>query len=145
MEYRGIETEHEDVLQNLEAAIVTIDKANTDLTDLEVLDALDNLIRAYTAEENGRPTPFMRLSPLKRQVYDAVKDMAEWRMGRTQEASSSRALVKSDSEKLRLKMPTPITLEELLACLKRIRLSIKRWNGSNGRRGYLEYVRNFLP
>ena len=127
-----------DVLQNMELAIRQVDKASVDLTDLEVMDALDNLMRAYMAEANGRSAPFMRLSALKRQVYDAVKSVAEWRMGRDSETFPT-------GKNLPAKVaPEPIPLDAILACLKRIRLSIKRWNGSNGRRGYLEYIEKFV-
>jgi hypothetical protein len=37
-----------------------------------------------------------------------------------------------------------ITLEEVLACLKRIRKSVTRWNKANGRRGYLDFVQDYL-
>jgi hypothetical protein len=141
MENEDVVERYLDVLQNIEHAVVRLDKVSDDLTDMEVADVLDNLMRAYTAEANGRSAPFMRLSPLKRQVYDAIKATCEWRMGReTLVDASDRSLPKKKGPE-----PDPIPLDVLLACLKRIRLSVKRWNGSNGRRGYLEYIHDFLP
>lgn len=139
MDNTAIENRYLDILHNMETAIVQVDKTSKDLTDLEVMDALDDLMRAYTAEASGRNAPFMRLSPLKRQVFDAVKAMCEWRLGRNTLESVGGAPVPAEVN------PSPITLDEILICLKRVRLSAKRWNGSNGRRGYLEYIRNFLP
>ena len=37
-----------------------------------------------------------------------------------------------------------VTVPELVACLKRIRLSIDRWNRTVGRQGYLEYASQFI-
>jgi hypothetical protein len=41
--------------------------------------------------------------------------------------------------------PVPITLDEMIACLKRVRRSVKRWTKEGGRRGYLDFVDGFFP
>ncbi len=38
----------------------------------------------------------------------------------------------------------PVSHDVLIACLKRIRKSVRYWSKQGGRRGYLAYVRNFL-
>ena len=38
----------------------------------------------------------------------------------------------------------PKTPEEILACLKRVRTSVKRWHKSGGRRGYLDFVSQYI-
>lgn len=40
--------------------------------------------------------------------------------------------------------PKPITLDEIVACLKRIRKSIQFWTKEGGRQGYLNYVNGFI-
>jgi hypothetical protein len=40
---------------------------------------------------------------------------------------------------------SPKTLEEIIACPKRMRASVKRWHKSGGRRGYLDFVGQYLP
>ncbi len=37
-----------------------------------------------------------------------------------------------------------VSLEVIVACLKRIRKSIQKWNKRGGRQGYLTYVHQFL-
>ena len=37
------------------------------------------------------------------------------------------------------------SVAEILLCLKRLKSSIRLWNGEGGRQGYLTYIRNFLP
>jgi hypothetical protein len=141
MENEEIEAQYLDVLQNIEFAIVQVDQQADDLTDMEVADALDALMRSYQAEASGRAAPFQRLSPLKRQVYDSVKTMCDWRLGKQppSEETDLPAVVEKRGPD-----PEPTPPEAILACLKRVRLSVKRWNGSNGRRGYLEFVSNFV-
>jgi hypothetical protein len=38
----------------------------------------------------------------------------------------------------------PITVNELLDCLKRIKKSVQFWTKEGGRQGYLEYISNFM-
>jgi hypothetical protein len=38
----------------------------------------------------------------------------------------------------------PKTLDEIVACLKRVRTSVKRWHKSGGRRGYLDFVSQYI-
>lgn len=39
----------------------------------------------------------------------------------------------------------PISIEEMIACLKRVRKSVETWNKQGGRQGYLNYIENFIP
>ena len=38
----------------------------------------------------------------------------------------------------------PITVEEIIACLKRIRKSVEGWYKRGGRRGYYEFIQQFV-
>ncbi|HEU5100807.1 MAG TPA: hypothetical protein VFU22_17380 [Roseiflexaceae bacterium] len=38
----------------------------------------------------------------------------------------------------------PKTLDQIVACLKRVRASVKRWHKAGGRRGYLDFVGRFI-
>jgi len=38
----------------------------------------------------------------------------------------------------------PITVNELLDCLKRIKKSVQFWTKEGGRQGYLVYISNFM-
>jgi len=37
------------------------------------------------------------------------------------------------------------SVDEIIACLKRIRKSVQLWNKREGRRGYLQFVDPFIP
>ena len=64
-----VEQQYFDVLQNIETAIVSVYEIDARLLDVDVLDALDVLIRNYALEEQGvvperrdslvRPSEFM--------------------------------------------------------------------------------------
>jgi len=134
---KRVTTNYEDVLQNMEMVIQQIDTEADDLVDVEVLDAIDALFNAYSAELKGRNAPTIRLSPLKRKIYDGVREVCEFRLGR-------ESIQTADGKPLEVK-PEPISVEAVAECLKRIRASIRRWNASNGRRGYLEFTATFFP
>ncbi len=93
------------------------------------------MIRYYQAEERGHNTPALRLADLEQHLFERVKAMCEWRLGR-------EALL-ADGPEPDVPMPEPVTLEEIIACLKRVRLSVKR-NKDGGRRGYLDFVSRYI-
>ena len=40
--------------------------------------------------------------------------------------------------------PTPISVDEIIVCLKRIQKSVKMWGKRGGRRGYLSFVEQYV-
>lgn len=135
------EEEYEDVLQNIEFAIARVFNQSPELTDVNVDNALDGLVRVYSAEERDRPAPRLRLNVLEQEVYRRVKTICDWRLGRTVLELSGEA--GNEAEELAIP-PSAITVDEINACLKRIRKSIKLWTKEYGRRGYLNYVDQFF-
>lgn len=131
-----VEEQYLDDLQNIEAAIVSVYEDQPTLLDVDVLDALDALIRTYTWEKEARGTPTVRLSERAQQVYDFSRRICEWRIGRQ---SLSQSKVHREKER-----PVEITLPEILVCLQQIRRSARFWHNQGGRQGYLNYVRQFL-
>jgi hypothetical protein len=129
------EDEYLDVLQNIEFGIVHVYKAHPEMTDWDALNALEALIRTYQAEGRGKTTSSFSLTPLSQKVFESVRAMCEWRLGREK--------LYKDGEMLDLKM-TPLTLDEMVACLKRIRRSINMWNRNRGQRGYLSFIVEFV-
>jgi hypothetical protein len=131
-----VEEQYFDVLQNIETAIVTAYEGDSKLLDLDVMDALDALIRGYALEQQGAGTRESRLSVPARRVHDLARRMCEWRLGR-------QPLNTGDLDEAA--PPTgELSIGELVLCLKRIRKSVQLWNEQRGRQGYLDYVREFL-
>jgi len=131
-----IEDQYADILQNIEASIVAVYKDEPNLLDLDVLDALDALIRVYGWEREARGTPTLRLSQRAQHVYDMTRNTCEWILGR-------ESLRPSIIERIQFKSGEK-TISEILLCLKKIRSSVHFWNKENGRQGYLTYIRLFL-
>ena len=127
------EDQYLDVLQNIESAIVQAYREHPDLADGNVDRALEGLVRLYQAEARGRAAPVLRLRELEQQVYDGVKEMCDWRMHRPEPDPQ-------EPDRPVFLPGTPLTVEEIIACLKRIRKSIALWTKQGGRQGYLDYI-----
>lgn len=135
----GFEDQYMDVLQNIEFGIMQVYREHPDLTDHNVDKALNGLIRVYQAQLREQSAPKLALRELEQQVYDAVKHMCDWRMGK----SGSQDDDGEDSDALPEDIE-PKTSDEIIACLKRIRKSINLWTKQGGRQGYLYYIASFL-
>ena len=132
----NVEEDFQDVLQNLEVAIIDYYRSHPDLIDAEVLNAIQYLIRKYGAEEKGTTVSGRPLRGTTKKMAEAVQEMCEFRLGRSPlEAENGKPL----------EMPEAIAVSDLLACLKRIESSIKFWSKERGRQGYLNYVGKFMP
>ena len=129
----NLEDQYLDVLQNIETGIVGVYLDHAELTDAEALKAVEALIRAYQAEAKQTAPPPLHLPPLATAVFESVKAMCEWRLGR------QPLLGHGQSPDLPAK-----TLDEMVACLKRIRRSIERWDKRGGNRGYLDFVKQYV-
>ncbi|RPJ43782.1 MAG: hypothetical protein EHM21_11045 [Chloroflexi bacterium] len=129
----GIEEEYQDVLQNMEMAIVGVYRDHPELADFQVDQALEALGRSYQREKTGGQ-PVLPKSSLAQEVYQAVKVMCEWRLGREN-------IVDEEGQPMGIE---PLTVDEIQACLKRLRRSIETWSKRGGTQGYLNYIRQFI-
>jgi hypothetical protein len=118
-----------DVLQNIEFQIVEAYRANEAITDFDVTDALEALTRHYTAEAAEKQPSAISLDPRAQAVYRNVREICEWRLGRA-EGGPLLGL---------------IDLPGVISALRTIMKSIRRWSGRGGKRGYLDFVKNYLP
>jgi hypothetical protein len=132
----NFEEQYQDVLQNIEFAIVNFYHRHEELLDFDVETVLTALIRVYKAEQAGRPVTLPRLNNLRQGLHDDVKIMCDWRLGRA----------KPEAVDTRTRMPDvpPIRLDEMVDCLKRIRKSVQKWSKQGGRQGYLSFVEQFI-
>lgn len=128
--------EYMDVLQNIEFGLVGAYDRNPNLTDTGCMYAVEALIKVYTGDLRGREVALPQFKPEEQEAYDAVKAMCDLRLGRTSMEDKEGKKVEAGGE--------PLTLEEIIACLKRILKSINTWYKRGGRRGYYEFVRQFI-
>jgi hypothetical protein len=128
-----VEDEYLDVLQNLEGAIVNEFREDPSILDLDARDATHALVRHYEAELESRSAPGVRLSDRARRIFDAVRQICEWRLGRVPVPEESLS-----------ELDATVTAAELVLCLKRIRKSIDFWTKEGGRQGYLNFVSEYV-
>ena len=129
----AFEEKNLDVLQNIEFAIVKVSREYRDLSDYDVMRALDALIGHYRDEARGHVQKKIVLEEEENAIFDGVKEVCELRLGRSEMPDGVpevRGFEKS--------------LEEVLDCLKKIRKSVDKWNKRGGRNGYLNFVSEYV-
>lgn len=131
-----VEEEHQDILQNIESAIIEVYRDRSDLIDAEVLSAIDALVRLYAAQAQRRTSSLRPPKGLAGQVFEAVDQICQWRLGQLD-------LEDSNPDNLPLDVP-PVEVSVMVDCLKRIQSSIKFWSKERGRQGYLNFVNPFI-
>lgn len=126
---------YEDVYRDIETALAQVYREHAEMTDWHARDALKALIRTYQAETRGRVVPSLKLETFAQEAYDQAKIVCDWRLGRaTVTENNKRADVP----------PNVKTIDEIIACLKTIHASIELWQKERGRRGYFDFVSQFL-
>ena len=134
-ESEKFEERYMDVLQNLEFAIVSVYHEYPELADSNVDRVLEGLIRIYTAVLNQRPGPVLSFSELDQTLLSQIRGMCEWRLGHDgPQTQAGEKMIVSE----------PKTPDEIVACLKRIRKSVKRWTKQGGQQGYLRFVSRYI-
>ena len=122
-----------DLLQNIEFGIVAVYREDSSLLDLDVVEALDALSRHYHAEEAGRRPSPPRLSPRAAKVFEQVKEMCEWRLGRP---ALDGGLPEPGAH--------PLPVSAVVSALREVGKSVARWSKQGGRKGYLEFVKDYI-
>ena len=123
-----------DVLQNIEFPIQVVYKQHPELTDYDAVSSVESVIEFYTAEQRNRDPRNFNLSVKALKIYDGVKEACNFRLGR--KPLKDNAL----NDELE-----PISVPEILKCLNTVKNSINKWTKRNGRQGYLNFVKNYMP
>jgi hypothetical protein len=130
------EDQYLDILQNIEFSLASVYQKNATMTDWDTLKALDGLIRTYQAEASGREAPPTRLNGAAQDAFDAAFAMCDFRLGRGSLHDETGQMLDLTSGS--------VTVLEIVACLKRIKRSVEKWQKEGGRRGYYEFIRQFV-
>jgi len=127
----AIEETHQDILQNIEAAIVSVHRARPEMLDYDVDGALETLIARYSAEQRGTTAREPVLHGPRQEVYGAVREICEWRLGGDP----------ADPDPAGDGGPG---VDVIVACLKRVRTLVQRHTREGGRQGYLTFIRRYV-
>ena len=126
-----------DSLLHLENAIYQIAYPRTDISDGQIELALERLIRHYQTEADGREPRPTRLGAGSQQVFAVTMVTAELLLGHAEATIAETGETPAIGNE-------SINHAELIACLKRIRKSVRFWSRQGGRRGYVSYIHDFL-
>jgi hypothetical protein len=121
---------HIDVMQNIEFAVVQVWKEHRNLTNYNVMRAYDAAIDYYRAEARGQTPKPVNLVGIEATLWDHFLPMCEWRLGRQTDPKEEG--------------PTPISPDEMVSCLRKLRKSVDFWTKQGGRQGYLQYIEQFI-
>lgn len=127
------EDENLDVLQNLEFAIISVYREQPDLRDAVVLRAIEALIDNYRAESRSQPPKPVKLPETEALILARVQEFCELRLGRGGLGMAPESWPAQDK-----------TVEDIVACLRRIRKSVERWNKRGGQQGSVTFVSHFI-
>lgn len=132
----SVEEEYMDVFQNVETAIIRTYREHRNMTDYDVLRAFEVLVDDYSGEKIGRAPRVVRLSETERVLIGSIRTICDWRLGRP------NTLVDESGEPIA--SPEPITVDEVIMCLKGLIKSAKMWNKERGQRGYLDFIAQYI-
>ena len=121
---------YQDVLQNIEFAIVSIYRDNLEMTDYAAMRSLEAIINYYSAEKTGKTPRNFSLDELEKEIFRQVQSICEWRLGRPSSFG--------------MPITNPTSLDEIIQCLKRILKSVEKWNKHEGIQGYLRFVSQYV-
>jgi hypothetical protein len=131
------EDKYNDVLRSMEIALVQAYREEEEMTDWETLTAVNGLIRMYTAVEHRRQPPKLKMTALAQRSFTELKLVCDGWLGQTP--------IFDEAGKMQELGDDALSVAEVIACLKRIRKSVEMWQKEGGRRGYFEFVDQFLP
>jgi hypothetical protein len=122
----SFEEDYQDVLMNIEMPVLALFGQHPELLDLHVDEGLGALASRYKAEEQGKEIYPPRVKGLALSVFEAVQISTELMLGRPQQVTET------------------VSLDVLLACLARIRKSVRMWTKERGSRGYLTFIQEMM-
>lgn len=126
------EPKNMDVLQNLEAIVVTVFRDHPEMTDRVAARAYEAAFEHYRAETRGHAPKPCALTGLELEIFQGLLGICDWRLGRDQSAIAT-------DEK-----PEPLPVTDIVDCLRQLRKSVERHTRTGGSQGYLVFVAAFV-
>lgn len=121
-----------DILQNLEFGVIEVFRKHPEMTDYVVLRAYEATFQHYRAEFRGGTPKASTLTGLDGEVFEVVRQMCEFRLGRGGDASALKGEM----------LPAPV--ETIVDCLRKLMRSVEFNTKQGGRQGYLNFVSRFV-
>ena len=122
-------------LRELEVTVVNVWSRHSEMNDYTVGRAYTAAFQHYRSRLRNHETKPPALSGLDLETLNAVQKACEKLL------ASGAAPLQGEPEG----PPTPVHLEKLVEYLRELSRSVERHTKHGGRRGYLEFVRGFIP
>jgi hypothetical protein len=130
-----IESDYIDFLQNVEAILLEMFKANPTIKDAEAIKAYDRLVKYYQRKKQRLPEMDSSLTGNAALIFEEAKLVCEWR--RKKDANEA---VSDSPDGLGNDVPIAV----LVRCLEKLHKSAEFWTKKDGPRGYLSMISNFI-
>ncbi len=119
----------EAVLKTIESSLIAVARSHQEMTNYTAVRAYEAAIAHYhSIARQQQPKP-AKLTGLDAAAYEAVHQACESRLGKPISEEAGAAL---------------LTPEDLVSCLRRLVKSVEFWTQQGGRRGYIDFVDNFV-
>lgn len=148
------QAEFELEFSTLEDGLITLSSANGKVTyKLKPLNALYSNEKTDAADEDRRLSLMYAIEGAIKRFYETAPELTDGAVIRVLEKLAMKpeifdddALLKRISYELRLKLSSSqYTRDEVRQALRKILGSAKRHNDREGRRGYLEFIAEYVP
>lgn len=133
----GGNNEHLDLLRSIETAMVSFYRKDPNLTDFEAIRTYEALLDSYSAEAFGRKPRNWQLGELEANLFGFVKSACDICLGKFTPQTMAGQNKAQVGERT-------VDVAILIACLKKLIKSAQAWNKRHGKRGYLDFVKNFI-
>ncbi|MBO0800793.1 MAG: hypothetical protein J2P31_18405 [Blastocatellia bacterium] len=130
------EERYRDVLFSMENVLMPLYNKYAKMTDHSVIYAIETLIKSLNAEAQGRTVALPEFQPHEQDAFNSLRAISYWLMGQGQMTDEKGREIEREIG--------PKSREEIIECLKRIHKSAQFWLKRGGRRGYFEYVSQYL-
>ncbi len=134
--FGSFEDQYLNVLYNIEVQILQVYRDRPDLCGPDIERGLDALRKSYVAEIRRQEPKKLMLNELEEQVFIRVKALCELLLGRVEAFDKDGNPIEVDLE--------PLSLDEIVQCLKRIIRSVQFWTREGGSKGYVTYIQQFI-
>jgi hypothetical protein len=123
------------ILLSIESTVIRFYHDHNELVDHNVNKVYEAIHRKFEKELQGKNPPKLRLKGLEEELHETLLAICLIMIG-------EESVEGEDGEESYV---GEVSKELMIACIKRLRSSIKTWTGkAYGRRGYLDYVRRFI-
>jgi len=121
------EEKYYDILRSLELKIYEQYMENPHLLDYSVEKALNGMVRTLSNEKRGKSAPKLKFKEDEQAIFRQLQAIVTLYTGKDDTVKPDQIL----------------TLDEMIACLKRIQRSQKQMGGQ-GRQGYVDFLKQFF-